>query len=164
MKLWLFFLFFSVNAHAISLENLSKTGEGKMTYLFFTLYKAELYGTKIQNQLDQNQPIALKITYQKNISKQVLIEATQDQWLYLNYLGSDIANWLPHLVNILPNVNKQDALSLLLDSNSESYFYLNNKLIGKILDPTFGPAFLSIWLSENTSEPKLRKKLLGIKP
>ena len=46
-------------------------------------------------------------------------------------------------------------------SHQKSAFYFNDNLVGSIEDPMFGPLFVDIWLSEKTSEPKLRQQLLG---
>jgi hypothetical protein len=47
-------------------------------------------------------------------------------------------------------------------NNNKSFFYYNNELIGEIGQQEFSQLFLDIWLSENTSEPDLRRELLGV--
>ena len=49
----------------------------------------------------------------------------------------------------------------MLNQKDKTLFYLNGKNIGEIQSLTFAETFLDIWLDENTSEPKLRLKLLG---
>lgn len=162
MKYWL--IIFSVSAYleAMPITHLEKSGEGEMTYLFWNLYKAELYVSPTNNNSENVGETALKITYQKSISSKALIEATKDQWEHLNYPPKEIDRWINALSRLLPKVSPKDTLTILVDSNKISYLYLNLTEIGVIKDPGFGPAFLSIWLSKETSEPKLRKKLLGI--
>jgi hypothetical protein len=161
MKKWLLIFLISASVHADLSSHLNKLGEGEMRYLFWTLYKAELYGIKSDSILNFNHDIVFTLTYQRSISSAALIAATKDQWQHLDYTNEAIDKWITLLIDLLPTVKKQDALTLKLDKQNYSYFYLNNKAIGNIQDPTFGPAFLSIWLSKNTSEPKLRKQLLG---
>ena len=149
-----------INANPI--HHLDKLGMGEMKYLFWTLYQAELYTLNKQSPLINKSDMALKLIYQKSISSKALIDATKDQWQALDYSDKHINLWLEKLNSILPSVNKQDSLILLLDHQGNSQFFFNLEPIGNIEEPGFGPAFMAIWLSENTSEPKLRLQLLGI--
>ncbi|GLO60730.1 hypothetical protein MACH09_12380 [Vibrio sp. MACH09] len=158
-KVWLIVLFFSHNLSASSVALLDKQGEGEMNYLFWTLYKAE-YFIEPQHAVNE-QTSALRITYYKSISKQALIEATEDQWRELGYKPMDILLWLEPLKQIWPDVSKGDQLTFVQLANGAGEFYFADQAIGRIDDNGFSSAFLSIWLSENTSEPELRRQLLG---
>lgn len=190
-KAWLLFLFsFSVSAATtapLNIDKLNKLGEGNMQYLFWDLYHAELFRSpqnaqgssnqssnnqsssnqSLQSQSLKNKPshlnlshntTALRLTYLKSISKNDLLKATQDQGLP----PTQTSAWLDELSTIWPNVKSGDQLTLFITPQGTSQFYLANHLIGTIDDPHFGDAFLDIWLSKNTSEPKLRKQLLGM--
>lgn len=167
MSKWLLLLFVSYSVASAPLSSLKKQGEGDMSYLFWTLYKAEYFtGEALKN--DGELTKALRITYKKSLSKQTLIEATQDQWKKLGYKDEQVTNWLAALSVIWPDVEQGDQLTLLVAVTGKSEFYLldnqlgTDNLLGTISDKDFGKAFLSIWLSKNTSEPKLRLQLLGI--
>ena len=43
----------------------------------------------------------------------------------------------------------------------EARFYNRDKFIASVTDPEFARAFFDIWLSEKTSAPAVRAKLLG---
>ncbi len=151
---------FAASVYSSPLKELNKIGQGEMQYLFWTLYTAELYrGTNFQEE-DQSQ--ALRIIYEKSISKDALIEATAQQWEHLNYPQEDIDRWIEPLQSLWPNVKPGDALILKTDKTGVSQFYFGDQSLGKIQDPEFGDAFLSIWLSQNTTEPELRQQLLGL--
>lgn len=158
----------STNVMASPVNHLTKVGEGEMTYLFWNLYLAELYIAptstikKAALASNDSKGKALKITYFKSISKQDLISATQDQWEHLGYANRDIQRWLKPLKNMWPDVEPGDKLTLVVSDEGKSQFFFDNSPIGTIDDISFGQAFLSIWLSENTSEPELRKQLLGL--
>lgn len=164
------------------LSNIKKLGEGDMSFLFWDLYKAEFFaGNKIYQ--PTHYPQALKLTYKRNIEKADFIEATQDQWSKLRKKHKSVAisaalekSWLKKLSNIFPNISDKDTILLVVDENKKSHFYfkpngssisidknINYTKIGLIEDNAFGAYFLSIWLSEHTSEPKLRQKLIGKK-
>ncbi|MCG9697077.1 chalcone isomerase family protein [Shewanella sp. Isolate11] len=150
-----------VTDNGLNLQTLNLLGEGEMSYLFWTLYRAQLFSSTASFIADDNNPKALRIEYYKHIDKQALIEATGEQWLHLGYSASAIDTWLKPLNQIWPDVTPGDALTLYVTQGGESQFYLDDKLIGMINDPAFGQAFLSIWLSKNTTEPQLRRQLLG---
>ena len=157
---------------------LQKLGEGEMNYLFWHVYNAEFYAK--QNKFNvNNYPQALKLTYKRDIEKADFVEATIDQWDKLHKLDNNILvtstqrkAWKEKLQTIFPDIHTNDIILLVVNEKKESHFYLkkfetktatnnNYTLIGTINEPDFGAYFLSIWLSEYTSEPKLRKKLIG---
>lgn len=159
------------------LSSLDKIGEGQMKILFWKVYKAEFYA-KNKSDVAQSSHKALKLTYQRNIEKKEFIDATEDQWNKLNQQlpmpsisKHQEKKWLEALNTIFPNITENDVILFTLSDNKQSNFYFKafNKnnvhedyiLIGSITDPLFGEHFLSIWLSKYTSEPKLRKRLLG---
>ena len=133
-----------------------------MQIMFWPVYTAELYISQPQYQKDQ-WPQALKLTYLRDIKKQELIDATEDQWQHIKLNHQQQKQWLQQLADIWPDIKQNDQLTLFVSNDGSSQFYANGSLIGKIDDTEFGSAFLAIWLSERTSEPSLRKQLLGIK-
>ncbi|MGC9459638.1 chalcone isomerase family protein [Vibrio genomosp. F10] len=157
------FLLISSTVLASPIRDLSKVGTGEMSYLFWTIYEAEYYSGQhaITGEPDKNRQ-ALKIEYLKSIESKALIQATIEQWQHLNYDANDIEQWAASLENLWPNVEPGNTLTLLLEEDGRSEFYFNNELIGTIGSESFGTAFLSIWLSEKTSEPELRRQLLGL--
>ena len=105
--------------------------------------------------------MVLKLTYQRDISKADFIEATVDQWKHLQgKVSAQHQDWAKQLDKLWTDVKKGDQLSCVLLTDGRVQFYFNDKLLGDVADPAFGPAFLDIWLSEKTSAPKLRKQLL----
>lgn len=154
---------FCLNAQAIPTD-VKLVGQGQFSYLFWDLYQAELY-TQDGGWSDyqQSSPLVLKLTYQRKITKKDFIEATVDQWKHLKgEVSVQHKAWAGQLAEIWTDVKKGDQLSCVLLPDNRVEFYFNNKLLGEVVDPSFGPAFLDIWLSEQTSAPKLRKQLLNL--
>ncbi|MGF1709407.1 chalcone isomerase family protein [Vibrio kagoshimensis] len=137
-------------------SDFQKLGEGEMNYMFWTIYSAELFSSVSTGEQ------ALKIEYQKSIDSQALIDATEDQWNQLGYTQKNINAWLEPLNALWPNVKPGNTLTIIVAEDQTSRFYFDDQPIGVVSDKGFGQAFLSIWLSEKTSEPKLRKQLLGL--
>jgi hypothetical protein len=101
-----------------------------------------------------------EIHYLRDISKKELIDNTVSQWQHLSLNENEYLAFLPLLEKIWLDINAGDRLSMLSQKGT-SVFYLNRQKIGEIESLTFAKTFLSIWLDENTSEPKLRQQLLG---
>lgn len=159
---WLALMLVSFSISASPVASLHKQGEGEMKYLFWTLYRAEYFSGK-PSAAPGEKPEALRITYQKSISRQALLDATYDQWSKLGYTDNLTSDWLATLSAIWPDVEPGDQLTLLVTTDGRSEFYLSDRMIGELSDERFGDAFLSIWLSERTTEPDLRLQLLGRK-
>jgi hypothetical protein len=145
-------------------DNVKLVGQGQFSYLFWDLYQAQLYTADgLWSNYQQSSPVVLKLTYQRDISKDDFIEATVDQWKHLQgKVSAQHQQWATQLEQLWTDVKKGDQLSCVLMADGTVQFYFNDKLLGDVTDTAFGPAFLDIWLSEKTSAPKLRKKLLNI--
>ncbi|RLV61618.1 hypothetical protein D5018_00425 [Parashewanella curva] len=138
---------------------MKKLGNASLSVLFWDIYKSTLYTSEAEKPSSASK-VLFEIQYQREIGSQDLVEQTMAQWQHLKLSPAEYKNYLPELRSIWPSVKKGDTLALLVSNNSSS-FYLNQSCIGTINDPHFGKRFLDIWLSPNTSEPKLRKRLLG---
>ena len=96
-----------------------------------------------------------------DITNEDLLSRTVEQW---QHLAVDKTLYQPYeapLLSIWPNITEGDKL-LLWNKQGRSEFYYNNRFVGAIEDAYFGELFLSIWLSEQTSQPDLRAQLLGL--
>jgi len=137
-----------------------KVGEARFKYLFWKIYDSSLFAED-QTYRSINQELTLNIDYKRNIPKKRIVEATQAQWEKLNYEQNKIEKWSEQMDDIIPEISKNDQLAFHKDTEGVGAFYYNNELIAKIEDKELSEAFLSIWLSKNTSQPKLRRRLIG---
>lgn len=147
------------------LQQLTALGQGTMKVMFWKVYKAQFFTGNKGYQPTQF-PQALKITYLRDIDGEDLVSATDEQWQHLKIEKMHRDKWIGLLNPIFPNVTDQDSIILYVDKKQHSRFYFKKQgstpqLIGSIDDSAFGSAFLSIWLSKDTSRPKFRRKLLG---
>ncbi len=138
-------------------------GETELTVMWFRIYQAELY-TDSGKYTGIEAPLWLQLTYLRNIKQSKLLSETQAQWHDLGLdQQHDLAPWLAKLKQLWPSVRKGDQLLFVMEPK-RSLFYLNDKLLGQIDDPAFGPAFAAIWLAPNANYSKNRLELIGATP
>ena len=142
-------------------ESLKLVGEGMMSYLFWDVYLARLY-TKSGTYDQQSNDTAIEFNYELDIKSAALVEETIKQWRELNLdEHPQEAEWANALLEIWPDISEGDQLLFHIDENGHAQFYYNNQFRGEIASPEFSTRFKSIWLSKDTTAPKVRKKLLG---
>ena len=67
------------------------------------------------------------------------------------------------MARVFPDIKQGDSLIGVAVPGKEARFYSKDKFIASIADAEFTKAFFGIWLSERTSEPRMRERLLGLK-
>lgn len=77
------------------------------------------------------------------------------------YDEARLAAWSRAMEWIFPDVRPGDRLVGLALPGHEARFYDGRRLLGVVEDAAFVDAFFGIWLGERTSEPGLRRELLG---
>ena len=75
--------------------------------------------------------------------------------------ADDSDKWLSLMNRIFPDVSEGDVITGIATKDGTSVFYVNGEKADEIEDKVFTQRFFDIWLSDKTSEPKFRKKLLG---
>ncbi|PSV37335.1 chalcone isomerase family protein [Photobacterium sp. GB-210] len=134
-------------------------GEATLEWGIWDIYHSELK-TPTGRYKGTQDDLALIILYLRNIDKDALLDATEEQWQHLGYSSQQITPWLKTLSTIWPDVKKGDRLTFVL-RNGEGQFYQQSKPLGKVLSPSLSQSFIAIWLSPKTSYPELRQQLIG---
>lgn len=135
-------------------------GEGRLKVLFWDVYDATLY-TPAKG-YSSEAPFALSLTYLmdfagKDIAKRSIDEMKDQDWQD----DAQLAQWETQMLATFPDVKENDTLIGIQNEEGSAIFYYNDTFVAQIDDPEFSRAFFGIWLSNKTSEPKLRRKLLG---
>ncbi len=144
-------------------------GEAKLTWFIFDIYTSRLKTPDGEYKLSGDispHPFALEINYQRDISKQQLLDVTDEQWQKLGFTDSYRRQWISNLNTLFPEIKKGDELTYLTDGKVGQLIYRQagksvDQTLGYVRDEKLNDAFLSIWLSPNTAYPKLRKQLIG---
>lgn len=146
-------------------KSFKATGQAEFSYLFWDVYNSTLFNAKGKFSKDsawhEQGPVVLEIHYKRDIKAKDLIDSTVEQWQHLKLSNADYEAYVGWLSETWPNLKKGDKLALLMYSDHSVFFY-NNQFLSKQDNPAFGKIFLDIWLSVDTSEPKLRKQLLSL--
>ncbi|MFT7558341.1 MAG: hypothetical protein ACI93R_000235 [Flavobacteriales bacterium] len=142
-------------------EPFKPIGQGSMRWLWFTIYKAKLLSPTGFYNAGQ-WPISLELVYERKVTREQLIRSTIEEWRRQDIHYQE--HWSDLLERIWPDVTPKDTLLLDVDEKGYSHFFFNDFYIGSVLDTRFSHAFTAIWLSKNTLKPRLRDKLIGLKP
>lgn len=155
-------LLLASQAHATPIQNLDPVGSATLKVLFWTIYDSRLYTP--DGQFDGIEPgLALELDYRRDIKAEELIQRTREEWRKLGLSHAEQSAWLERLATLWPDIREGDELILEVGDSLNSRFYFNGELIGELADADFTEQFLSIWLSERSSYPKLRNQLVGLR-
>jgi Chalcone isomerase-like len=139
---------------------LSVCGEGDLRFLGFKVYNARLW-TPVKPH-SASEVFAIHLVYDMSFKGREIAERSLAEMRKLGYKDEQkLKRWNEEMLRIFPDVNKGDALIGVSIPGKGAKFYSRDKLIAIAEDTEFAKAFFDIWLSEKTSEPKLREKLLG---
>ncbi len=69
--------------------------------------------------------------------------------------------WLAEMAAAFPDVKAGDRITGLHEPARGLRFFVNGQARREVADPRFARLFFGIWLSPQTSEPKLRERLLA---
>ncbi len=142
-------------------DRLKFLGRSHLSKLGFSIYTATLKGEVRKLTLDQR--LSLQLTYHRNLYGSLIENRTVNEWKHLGLEPQKIENWKRLIQGVFPDVNDGDFITAHYDPSSGIRFVLNNKeQLARIDNPEFGRDFLSIWLSPDTSEPAMRRKLWGL--
>jgi hypothetical protein len=142
------------------LPHATLVGKATLSFTFWDVYEASLYAPN--GEFDENAPHALTLHYLielkgKDIADRSIIEMKKQGFTNQSKLN----DWHAQMLKLFPDVHKGTELTAVFTPSQSTHFYHNDQSIGSINDPEFTKQFADIWLSQKTSEPELRKKLLG---
>lgn len=168
MKKWLLLLLLcSPLTQATDWLRWQTVGRATLTWGPFTVYDSQLLtpGGRWQ---PRQWPLALVITYRRDISRQELLDATLEQWQAQNIgSGEQRQQWLQQLAAFWPDVSDGTRLAFQADASGGQFYWQTAgtqaaiRAIGPKFDTAFRDAFLNIWLSPKSTYPDIRRELIG---
>ena len=147
---------FAVAETAGQRGELRRWGSGEFRRFGFLVYEATLWAADDP----VRPPLALKLTYRRNIDGELIAEASIKEIRKLGMADEATLNrWGELMTGLFPDVKPGDTIvGHYLPEGAR--FTFNEQPLGSIDDPAFARAFFAIWLDPNTSEPDLRAALL----
>ena len=138
-------------------------GSGRLRFLGLSVYEARLWsGAKPVAADWSSTPFALSLTYARALAGPRISERSLVEMRRQGPLAEPLAQrWLAQLQALLPDVDAGDRITGVNQPQAAARFYFNGALRGEVRDADFARVFFGIWLAPETSEPGLRKALLG---
>jgi hypothetical protein len=153
-------------AVAAQLPEVRIRGGGELRFLGLSIYDARLFReVSARGDVTTDEPFALQLTYKRKLYSRLIAARSVEEMSKLGYgSAAQRARWGELLENILPDVDGGDSLTGINLPKLGVRFYRNGNPIGLIDDLEFAHAFFAIWLDPRTSEPALRRRLMGEAP
>jgi hypothetical protein len=143
------------------MQNPKVVGEARLKIMFWKIYDAKLAAANGEWKKDTS--FALSLTYLRDFDGEEIASRSVDEMRDIGYEDEVLlAKWFEQMRSVFPNVKEGENITGVMDENQHTHFYYEGRLIGSIDDKSFGQSFFDIWLNEKTSEPKMRKQLLGL--
>lgn len=137
-------------------------GSGRLSKWLWDAYDASLYSSS--GKFSPNEPFALSLDYLMDFSKEQIAERSIKEIRKQGFKDKDkLGKWYYKLVDIFIDVDEGINITGIYFSDGSAGFYSGKKALGYIDDKELARLFFDIWLSPKTSEPDMRKQLLGIK-
>jgi hypothetical protein len=157
----------SVSSHTLpelvsrDLTGLSLRGEAAMRFFGLKVYDVRLW-TQMKP-FAYSDPFAVELVYDMALKGKDIAERSVQEMRAQGYSDeAKLRRWGDEMSKIFPDIKQGDALIGVSLPGKEARFYNREKLLATVPDPEFAKAFFDIWLSEKSSEPRLRLKLLGV--
>jgi Chalcone isomerase-like len=139
-------------------------GSGVLRFFGLKVYEARLWvGESFAATRFVDHAFALELQYARKLQGAAIAQRSIVEMRRAGPLNEPQAQaWEAALVSAFPNVDAGDRLSGVHLPGQATRFFHNGRATADVADPNFGRAFFGIWLADTTSEPELRRQLIGI--
>ena len=138
-------------------------GAATMRFVGFEIYEARLWAAPGFAAADYPEhAFALELRYARNLDGEAITERSLTEMRRVgSFDRTQERAWREQLARAIPDVKAGDRLTGLRDAKGATRFFANGRQTAVITDPEFSRLFFGIWLSPQTSEPALRRDLIG---
>ncbi len=138
-------------------------GSGRLRFIGLSVYDARLWRGAAPVGADwMAAPLALELIYLRSlVGKQIAERSIKEMRRQRDITDDEATRWQAAMVQIFPDVKDGDRITGFVVPGLGARFAINGVVKGDIRDLEFAKLFFGIWLSEKTSEPALRRALLG---
>jgi len=138
-------------------------GTATMRFLGWRVYDARLWaGAEFSASRFEAQPFALELQYARTLEGAAIARRSVEEMRRLGSIDDAQAEaWRTAMTRAFPDVAPGDRLTGLHLPEGRTRFFHNGRLTHEIEGRSFARLFFGIWLAPATSEPALRRQLLG---
>ena len=141
-------------------QNLIFIGEGSLKVFLGPVYDVRLLSDDKKFSWDND--LVLEFDYQRALKKNTVVEASvKEMRRQKGVTEKQLSKWQTYLERGIQPVQKATKASLYWTAEGRITFYYDGAKPVTIEDADFARAFMNIWLGPETSEPELRRTLLG---
>lgn len=138
-------------------------GQGRMRFLGLLIYEIRLWAVSRPGPQWWTAPLALELTYARSLKGREIAGRSLLEMRRQQEIDEPTAQrWLAEMEAAFPDVQAGDRLGGRLEPERGTSFSVNGAPGRQLADPLFSRLFFGIWLSPQTSEPALRRQLLGL--
>lgn len=139
---------------------MEKVGSASLRKLMFHVYDATLYAPA--GKYDASKKHALELTYQMDFKSKEIVDRSINEIRHAKQISAQQEKtWRAELGKVIPDVKDGDTIRATATPGKSIAFAHNGKATGTVTDKTLVDPFMNIWLGAKTTEPTVRKKLLG---
>jgi hypothetical protein len=146
----------------MALPTAALAGQAKLTFWGFEVYQASLWvapGFTAKAYADHG--FALELSYLRDFAGADIAKRSLAEMARQTPISADQASrWGDQMRALFPDVKAGERLTGIHLPGVGARFVFNGQPLGDIADAEFARLFFGIWLSAQTSEPKLRLALL----
>lgn len=149
---------------ATDLPGAQALGSATLRFLGLQVYEARLWVPSGFNPSAYAQsPFGLELIYFRSLRGRLIAERSLKEMQRQGKLSPQREQaWLQAMEQTFPDVNAGDRITGLHTPGVGARFWFNGRSLPAVRDADFSRLFFGIWLSEASSEPQMRKALLGL--
>lgn len=148
---------------AMALPGARLVGQARLTVWGFDIYDARLWAQpNFKAASFAASALALELNYLRNFEAADIAERSLKEMRRSQPVSdAQAARWKAEMLRVIPDVRKGDRITGVHRPGAGAAFWVNGRASGEILDADFARLFFGIWLSPDTSEPRMREALLS---
>ena len=138
-------------------------GQARLKVWGFDVYDVRLWAQPPFNAASvAASALALELNYLRNFQAADIAERSLKEMRRSHPVSdAQAAQWKAESLRVIPDVRKGDRVTGVHRPGQGAAFWVNGRASGEVLDADFARLFFGIWLSPDTSEPRLREALLA---
>ena len=136
-------------------------GEGTLKVFIWEVYDVRLFAEL--KPISRANELILEFDHKRELSKDKVIKASIKEMKRQNGINhNEVDDWQEFLERGMQSVQNGTKAAVYWSSKGRITFYYEGSEPVTINNEEFANAFVDIWLGEQTSQPELRRLLLGI--